>query len=357
MRQKTQQPQVVYVSSVAVLLLSTLACGPGRPPDDRSAPSPDPALSAPGGSPGANAIVIAGPKNIAMLPIIADKRGLFGQVGVMARFEPLQTGKLAMDAVVAGQVDLGILVDTNVAHVMFQEGVDLAVLCSVMEKEDDALVFRADHGVSRPRDLAGKTVAYVPATTSDSFLWRFLRKHTLGPREVTLFPTTPPALQAAVIKGDVDAAAIWQPWRANILKELDKRGGEARNEGVYRAYAVLAVRRTTIDRRARELQEVLRALIAAEQYVEQHSQEARALLADEIPIDPSILEASWSEYRPRVALTRGLLVNLNEEGEHLRQFQSEFKGKAQPLYTAALRSEVLSVVAPERVEPLGPAPR
>jgi ABC-type nitrate/sulfonate/bicarbonate transport system substrate-binding protein len=79
------------------------------------------------------ALVWGGPKNISMLPIIAEKKGFFKEEGLEVRPNYVQTGKIAMDAVVSGDLDFGIIVETNIAFVKFQEGADIKVVASIAE--------------------------------------------------------------------------------------------------------------------------------------------------------------------------------------------------------------------------------
>lgn len=331
--------------AISVLLAAALV-GAGCH-GDRASQDPAPEKASPSPTDSAP-IAIAGPKNIAMLPLVASKRGMFAAEKVSATYEPLQTGKLAMDAVVSGDVDAGVIVDANIAHALFQPGVDLVVVAAVMSKTDDALVARADRGIRTARDLVGHSIGYVPGTTSDSFLWRFLAREGIDPKSVKLAATTPPALQAAMAHGDVDAAAIWQPWRFNIAKELGDNAAQIANDGAYVGYAVLVVRRETAERRADSLAAVLRALLRAERYTI-GDPEARALLAAEIPIDRATLDATWEEYRIHVGLDEGLLANLKAEGEHLRSTKPEYSGKAQPAYEKVIDARLLRSVAPDRV--------
>ncbi|HYN23008.1 MAG TPA: ABC transporter substrate-binding protein, partial [Thermoanaerobaculia bacterium] len=79
-------------------------------------------------------VVWGGPKNISMLPLIAERKGFFKAEGLNTRPNYLQTGKLAMDAVVSRDLDFGVLVDTNIAFVKFQEGADIRVVANIIKK-------------------------------------------------------------------------------------------------------------------------------------------------------------------------------------------------------------------------------
>src|SRR5688572_1434323 len=62
---------------------------------------------------------VGGPPNISMLVLLAHAWGS-GAPQRPFEFVPIQTGKLAMDAVLAGSIDVGVLVDSNIAFVKFE---------------------------------------------------------------------------------------------------------------------------------------------------------------------------------------------------------------------------------------------
>src|ERR1700728_4125843 len=67
----------------------------------------------------AKTFVIGGGPNVSMSVIIAQKRGYFAGENLKVDFEPLQTSKIAFDAVAAGQIDLGVVTDANIALLGF----------------------------------------------------------------------------------------------------------------------------------------------------------------------------------------------------------------------------------------------
>jgi NitT/TauT family transport system substrate-binding protein len=292
---------------------------------------------------------IGGPNNIAMLPLIAARKGYFENAGVKVEFKSLQTGKLAMDALNSGDIDLATMVDSNIAFVRFQGGGDIRVICTIQEKYDDAIVARVDRGIHEPGDLIGKKIGFAPATTSHIFLSRYLTYKNIDASQLSLVPMTPPAMQPALIRGDVDAISIWQPFRNNALNELGANGVEFNDKKAYVAFAVVAGRLNFLSTHEVECQKILSALIRAEQFVRDNRDEAMALLAEAIPMQPDALTAAWEEYEVRVRLDPGLLKLLEEEGRWIKATQDGFADKELPVYSATIDTAILKKVAPERV--------
>jgi ABC-type nitrate/sulfonate/bicarbonate transport system substrate-binding protein len=163
-----------------------------------------------------------GPKNISMLPLVAEKQGYFTKAELSAKREDIQTGKLAMDAVNSGKLDIGILVDTNIAYAQFQPA-KLKVVAVIAEKSDDAIIARKDKGISDAKSLEGKKLGITLGTTSQAMAMSYLQAKGVNTGKVTFVNQPPPALQAALTKGDIDAAALWNPLRSSYGKLLATR--------------------------------------------------------------------------------------------------------------------------------------
>ena len=61
-----------------------------------------------------------GPKNISMTPIIAAQKGYFKEEGLSIETKYLQTGKIAMDALLSKDTDFSVIVESKVALIKYQ---------------------------------------------------------------------------------------------------------------------------------------------------------------------------------------------------------------------------------------------
>ena len=167
--------------------------------------------------------------NLGMLPLIAKEEGFFKENNVSVTFKKLQTGKMAMDSIISGEIDFGTIVDSNVSFINYSKN-PLKVIAIIGTKEDDTIYFKSTVAkpdtdknestkteakdtniIKTPRDLIGKKIGYVPATTSHIFLARFLDKHQIKWSEIKPVILQPGATVAALEKNRVDAVSIWQP--------------------------------------------------------------------------------------------------------------------------------------------------
>jgi ABC-type nitrate/sulfonate/bicarbonate transport system substrate-binding protein len=284
-----------------------------------------------------------GPKNISMLPLIAEKKGFFVQSGLDAKRQDLQTGKLAMDALNSGKLDIGILVDTNIAFGKFQP-MKLKVVAVISEKTDDAIIARKDKGVTDAKQLVGTF-----GSTSHAMAIDYLQQNGIALDSVTFVNQPPPALQAALTKGDIDAAALWQPFRFNVKAALQDNAFEMNPNQPHKAYALVVVREDYAKQHKAEIAQFLKGLVQAEQYAKQNQQDAQSILSEQVGIPANVLSASWQDYNLDVNMSKGFLTSIEKQGKWIIESQPEFSQKPLPQYAEILAPEYLKELDSARV--------
>ena len=316
--------QRLIVSAVGALTLCIAGCTSDRAPSSKAAP-----------------LRWGGPANISMLPIIAERKGFFREEGIETKPNYLQTGKMAMDAVVSGDIDLGVLVETNIAFIKFQNATPIKVVACVMQKHDDALIVRTDKGIHKPTDLYGKSISIVPATTSHRFADLFVDFYKLDRRRIQFANSTPPGIQAGIANGSMPAGSIWEPFRYNLEQMLGDKVTQFRDPRIYTAYALISARASVVQRDRPRIIKFLRALIKARDFIQNNRQEAIGILAQEIGMDKKVLAAIWSEYDLTLGLDPGLEKVFEDTGAWAKQTQPSFQSISVPSYADVLDPSLL----------------
>lgn len=291
-----------------------------------------------------------GPKNISMIPIIAERKGFFQEAGLRVKANYVQTGKVAMDAIISGDLDFGIIVDTNIAFIKFQDGSDIKVIASIAEKHDDAIVARQDRGIQKPQDLEGKTLAILTGTTSHRFADLFVDFYHLDRKKIHFLNLSPPSIQAGIINGNIEAGSVWQPYRYNVQRELGNKAIQFNDKRIYTAYSLVAIREGLANKRRKEITTFLRALIEAEEFIRDHKDEAIDILSEELNTEKNVLKAVWDEYQLTVDLDEGLVRTFRDEGQWIMRTQKGFGGKAVPSYEDVLDTDFLRQIDPKRIK-------
>jgi ABC-type nitrate/sulfonate/bicarbonate transport system substrate-binding protein len=296
-----------------------------------------------------------GPRNISMLPLLAEQQGLFQKERLDASYIDIQTGKKALDALRTGDVQLGVLVDSNVAFAGFEDADDIRVLACIELKTDDALLV-ASPEITGVGDLAGKTIGVTLGTTSHVYVVHYLAAHGMKPEAVTLQNMPPPAIQAGLLNGTLKAGCLWQPFRYNVVTAKPNQFAEWKDPAVYTSQVLLVCTKRYFEAQMSTEDNVLvrflRSLISAEEYAAKNQDAAIATLGEKLPLPLDVMKATWPEYRLHVFLNRQLLELLQTEGRWISESVPEHKGKAMPDYRRFLVEKPLSSVAPERVQGL-----
>ena len=294
-------------------------------------------------------LVVGGPSDLTMLIAFAKDRGLFEKYNVEVDLRDLQTGKISQDALMSGDLDVGIIVDTNIAFIGYQGAPSIKVLASVQEQHGDGIIARSDHGIKKPSDLLDKTIGYVPATTSHVFLARYAEKNNLDFNRFKLLAMSPPALQSAIVRGDIDAVSIFQPFRYNAATALGGRAIEFTDPSAYTVYALLAVRNDVLKTKRATLTRFLQALVEAEHIVGSDQNGAVSSFAREMGVSSGTMHTIWPEYTSRVRFDQGIIATVRADGQWIRATQDGFIAKPMPDYGAYMSPDILRTIDPNRV--------
>lgn len=292
-----------------------------------------------------------GPKNIDMLPILADNLGFFEDYGLNMERNDIQTGKRVMDALIKGDMDFGVLVDSNIAFIKLQDdNPGIEVIAIIEEKFDDAIIAQKNRGIYSPEDLKGKRIGITAGTTSHMFALFYLTDKGINPSEVEFVNMPPPSIQAALINGNLDAGSIWQPYRYNVIKELGDDVVEFNDKEVYKSFAIIAVRKDFAQENPEVIDRFLRAIIEAEEYYDQHPDEVIQMMSEETDIPLDVLKTVWSEYILEISLKDELLDLIKNEGKRIIESEEAFRNKKLPDYEDSFNPVFLEKIDASRVE-------
>jgi NitT/TauT family transport system substrate-binding protein len=89
--------------------------------------------------------------------ILAEELGLFEKNGLSAEVIEYDSGATTMDAVVAGDVDVGVAASFVGARRIFTDD-DVRILATVSAHQVFHVLGRKDRGMERPHDISGKRV-------------------------------------------------------------------------------------------------------------------------------------------------------------------------------------------------------
>ena len=149
---------------------------------------------------------------------IADKQGFFKKhnVAVTLKWFPNYTDSL--NAFAANQVDANCQTWSDTMGPLAQGQAAKAVLINDNSAGNDAVVAGAD--IHSMKDLKGKKVATELGTVEQFLLDKALAANGMTEKDITYVPIKVQDCPAALIGKQVDAVAVWEPNKSQLLSKL-----------------------------------------------------------------------------------------------------------------------------------------
>ncbi|CAN7656057.1 taurine ABC transporter substrate-binding protein [Pararhizobium sp. LjRoot255] len=161
--------------------------------------------------------------NIGYQPIVEPSRvpqadGTYEKVtGAKINWQKFDGGADVIAAIASGSLDIGYVGSSPLAAAA-SRGLGIETIFVVgLISEAEALAVK---GVTRPEELAGKTIATPFVSTAHYSLLTALKHWNIDPKSLEILNLRPPEIAAAWARGDIDGAYVWDP----VLTELKKSG-------------------------------------------------------------------------------------------------------------------------------------
>ncbi|WP_406194978.1 NrtA/SsuA/CpmA family ABC transporter substrate-binding protein [Kitasatospora sp. NBC_01560] len=293
------RPRAAAVLLLAVLLAAATACS--RPGSS-------------GGSPAAGdgpSVTVAGSDYLGGAPVhLAQERGLWAAEHVRVKPEAFSTGRDALNAVLGGQAQLGVVGDLPAVTAALT-GRDLRIVADLSRFSDWRLLTRADHGITGFDRLRGRRIGLPQGTNVEYAVARMLASAGLTAADVQVVNLAPNQIPAALARGDIDAGATFPSFYDATRTALGDRYAELRFTG-YTARTLLVAGPAATDPATTA---VLRALLRAQAELTADPAAARrAVLAQsDGALQSAYVEAFQPAYEYRPTLSAELLQQLQDE--------------------------------------------
>jgi len=146
-------------------------------------------------------------------------------------------------------------------------------------------VARKDSGVGTLADLSGKTIGFFRGSTSHYAVLTVLKRQGIATNQVKLLQLEPAQQVAAMMNGQIDVAATWEPWMQKMIHQADgKIVAREADIGLYTGLGVWAVRRDWLRANSETARRYLRALIMAYDVLEKDPSPAINAVSQEMGI-------------------------------------------------------------------------
>ena len=236
----------------------------------------------------------------------------FSIPGIKLEWKAFNAGPSAMEALYAGAVDMTYVGPSPVLNAYLRaQGRGVRVV-SGATRGGAGLVVHGGSGLRVPEDFRGKRIATPQlGNTQDIACRNWLLDAglnvSLGGGDVRVAPTANPDQLPLFLSGDVDAVWTVEPWLSRLLAA----GGElAYAEPVETCIVtVLAARENLLEKKPEALRGVLNLHEALNAWMQEHPEEARRRVADELSritrreFPRALVEAAWPTMRFRTDIS------------------------------------------------------
>ena len=148
---------------------------------------------------------------------MAFEKGFYQQEGLDVTYRLFPSGTTAFQAFQTGQGDIVMTGDLPSVQYFFRVKGDYRTIAAI-ERDAKGYVVVARKEITKPQDLAGKTIATRVGSTGSWFISEYLTKNGVDPAKVTVKNLDTQVLPAALCGGEIAAFFIWQPVGSRTLE-------------------------------------------------------------------------------------------------------------------------------------------
>ena len=244
---------------------------------------------------------------------MAQAQGLFAAAGLEVELLQCLGGVRCMAELVRGRADVATSTEIVGALQSFERS-DFALIATFVGSVHDAkLLTRKSAGIASWADLAGKRIATVKGSSAQYYLDAALLFNGVPPHSIELVLLQPEQVGAALAAGQVDAAAIWEPFAFEARLLLGAEAAQLPAERLYTTTFNLFVMRATLQRRQAQIVKLLEALGRAEAFIAAHPAQAQAVLRSALQMDQAFIDAVWKNYDYRLTLRQSLVSTMEAQ--------------------------------------------
>ena len=236
--------------------------------------------------------------------IVAREKGFFENHGVELESKLFASGKLTLDAVMAGAADICTTAETPITAAVMSER-PIALVARIAKATPTTLV-RTDANISSTSDLKGRKLGVSAGTGSEVYTFTVLAAAGLTPDDVTMVNLRPEDMPGALANGSVDAINTWEPNISNARRILGDEAAILPTAGIYNETWNLVALKDTVAQRGDAIAATIRAIADGEAYIRDNRDEAFDILARVVGLDRGVIEAAWGNFEFRVAIDQAV---------------------------------------------------
>ena len=164
------------------------------------------------------------------------------------------------------------------------------------------------------KNLRGKNIGATKRSTGHYFLEGFLSHYGLTLTDINLHDVNAADLENQLEMGQLDAITSWEPHIFNAEQSIGKDNLTMMiSPTPFRKDFYFTSKKSYAKQNSNSLKQFLSALIDAEEYIRNNSEEAKIIIAERLNADLTIINRIWENFTFEISLEQSILVNLEDE--------------------------------------------
>lgn len=249
--------------------------------------------------------VVTPPTIIASLPVwVAEEKGMFVGRGLNIQLIDLTNSRLMVEAMLAGNAD--VLPAVSLADLANTGNPGNMALMHVkiyshsrMKKNPpfESILTQTVNSIGTLKDLEGKRIAVYPGITSELAVKQFLKASGVNTETITFAKLPPPEHEPSLLRGDVQAMHVYEPFRTLSLqngKTRELSGSIYASLNEPSAIGCSAISRNFFRSNPTIANKFLDAWDEAILFIRNHPEESRRILSKRLSLPDSVAKsATW----------------------------------------------------------------
>ena len=245
--------------------------------------------------------------------IIAHDKMYFKEEGAEVTVREYDSGKLALEGLLAGEVDVSTVAGTPIMFNSFKRQ-DFCILGTfAYSYHDTKMIASRDKRIEKASDLKGKRIGVNKGTTAQFFLNAFLVYNGLLISDVEIFDIGNKDLPEALKNDSVDAIAAWEPHAYTAMNLLKNRAIRLPSSKIYRTTFNVVVMKDFLKSHPEAIRKVLKAVDKASLFMKEQKEMSKTIVVKRLGKKKQALDVFWNEYTYQLFLDQALILTLADE--------------------------------------------